>query len=54
MRAGFSAVCPHPDPLPEGEGEKQCALFDGRVSTPSISSIFPSYQVSSNHGLRGH
>ena len=32
MRAGFSAVCPHPDPLPKGEGEKQYALFDGRIS----------------------
>jgi hypothetical protein len=32
MRAGFTAVCPHPGPLPEGEGEKQYALFGGRIS----------------------
>jgi len=32
MRAGFTAVFPHPGPLPEGEGEKQYALFDGRIS----------------------
>ncbi len=32
MRAGFAALCPHPGPLPKGEGEKQYALFDGRIS----------------------
>ena len=48
MRASFTAVCPHPDPLdsgsklrstssihgvvPQGEGEKQYALFGGRIS----------------------
>jgi hypothetical protein len=32
MRAGFAVVCPHPDPLPEGGGEKLYALFVGRIS----------------------
>ncbi len=32
MRAGFVVVCPHPGPLPQGEGEKRYALFSGRVS----------------------
>ena len=31
MRAGFTAIFPHPDPLPEGEGDKQHALFGGRM-----------------------
>ena len=32
MRAGFTVACPHPIPLPQGEGEKQYALFDGWIS----------------------
>jgi hypothetical protein len=39
MRAGFAVVCPHPDPLPEGEGEKLYALFVGRISNPSWEKI---------------
>ena len=35
MRAGFTAAGPHPGPLPQGEGEKHCAPFDGRVSNLS-------------------
>jgi hypothetical protein len=32
MRAAFAVVCPHPGPLPQGEGEKRCALFGDRIS----------------------
>ena len=32
MRVAFAAVIPSPGPLSEGEGEKQYALFSGRIS----------------------
>jgi hypothetical protein len=38
QRAGFCRVCPHPGPLPQGEGEKQRALFNGRISNAALTS----------------
>ena len=37
MRAGITVLCPHPGPLPEGEGEKQYALFTGLLSIIGFS-----------------
>src|SRR5712691_9549096 len=35
MRTRFTAACTHPGPRPEGEGEKQYAVFSGRISNLS-------------------
>jgi hypothetical protein len=32
MRGLLPVLFPYPGPLPEGEGEKRCALFTGRVN----------------------
>jgi hypothetical protein len=32
MRAGFTLFCPHPNPLPQGEGEKRHALSGDWIS----------------------
>ena len=39
MRGVLQLLSPHPNPLPEGEGKQQCALFDGRIT------MFPDFNA---------
>jgi hypothetical protein len=53
MRAVFMLFGPHPNPLPQGEGEKRHALFGDRISINRMFATLPLSPTPLPRGDRG-